>query len=143
MNKYNELKQRQQQEINALPIRFAFGNKQFKEMMTDWGLDAEKELDKICRLGNTGGFYLKKDAELIRDTFKRHTEEWEAAIEEDKTGDGFIYQMFLCELSDHEYNYTKDYEETLDSLGYTWEQVQQDKRLLHGLEKAIIALRRE
>lgn len=46
MNKYNELKQRQQQEINALPIRFAFGNKQFKEMMTDWGLDAEKELEQ-------------------------------------------------------------------------------------------------
>lgn len=57
-------------------------------------------------------------------------------LQEDKTGDGFIYQMFLCELSNHEYNYTEDVEETLDALGYTWEQIMADKRLLHGLKMA-------
>lgn len=44
--------------------------------------------------------------------------------------------MFLCELSNHEYNYTEDVEETLDALGYTWEQIMADKRLLHGLKMA-------
>ena len=44
--------------------------------------------------------------------------------------------MFLCELSNHEYTYTEDVEETLDALGYTWEQIMADKRLLHGLKMA-------
>ena len=95
MNKYAELRQRQQQEVNALPIGFAFGNRQFEEMMRGWGLDPEKDLDKIYRLGRTGGYYKKTDAQLIHDTFSRHDAELQAAIAEDKTGEGFIYEMFL------------------------------------------------
>ena len=60
----------------------------------------------------------------------------EAAISDYKTGDVFIYQMFLYELDNHEYGYTGDSEETLDALDYTMEQVQADARLLHGFEKA-------
>ena len=56
MNRYAEMRKRQQEEVNALPIGFAFGNRQFEEMMRGWGLDPEKDLDKIYRLGNTGGF---------------------------------------------------------------------------------------
>ena len=92
MNKYAELRQRQQQEVNALPIGFAFGNRQFEEMMRGWGLDPEKDLDKIYRLGRTGGYYKKTDAQLIHDTFSRHDAELQAAIAEDKTGEGFIYE---------------------------------------------------
>ena len=59
MNQYRELLQKHQQEVNVLPIRYAFGEQQFREMMNDWGLDPEKDLDKIYRLGDTGGFYLR------------------------------------------------------------------------------------
>ena len=48
--------------------------------MRGWGLDPEKDLDKIYRLGSTGGYYKKSDAQLIRDTFSRHEAEREAAI---------------------------------------------------------------
>lgn len=68
--------------------------------------------------------------------YARHEKEMAAAISDDKTGDGFIYQMFLYELNNHEYGYTGDSEETLDALDYTMEQVQADARLLHGFEKA-------
>ena len=91
MNKYAELRQRQQQEVNALPIGFAFGNRQFEEMMRGWGLDPEKDLDKIYKAGNTGGFFKKSDTQLIRDTFSRHEKELRDAIAEDETGEGFIY----------------------------------------------------
>ena len=137
MNKYAELRQRQQQEVNALPIGFAFGNRQFEEMMRGWGLDPEKDLDKIYRLGRTGGYYKKTDAQLIHDTFSRHDAELQAAIAEDKTGEGFIYEMFLCELDNHEYGYTMDTEETLDTLGYTADEVLADQRLKRGIEKAV------
>ena len=137
MNKYAELRQRQQQEVNALPIGFAFGNRQFEEMMRGWGLDPEKDLDKIYRLGRTGGYYKKTDAQLIHDTFSRHDAELQAAIAEDKTGQGFIYEMVLCELDNHEYGYTMDTEETLDTLGYTADEVLASPRLKRGIGKAV------
>lgn len=137
MNRYAEMRQRQQQEVNALPLGFAFSNKQFDEMMRGWGLDPDKDVDKIYKLGGTGGFYKKADAQLIRDTFSRHNAELEEAIAEDTTGEGFIYEMFLCELDNHEYGYTRDTEDTLDALGYTADEVLGDPRLKRGIEKAV------
>lgn len=135
MNQYTEMKQRQQQEYNALPLGFAFDRKQFAEMMHGWGLDPERDIKKICSIG-AGGYIQKKDVELLRQTSARHRAEKVEAIAQDKTGTAFIFQMFYCELANHEYGYTGDEEDTLDALGYTLEQVQADKRLLKGFERA-------
>ena len=139
MNKYAELRQRQQEEFNALPLGFAFSQKQFDEMMRDWGLDPEKDCGKIYRIP-AGGYVQKKDADLLHQTTERHSAEMAAAIAEDKTGEGFIYEMFFCELDNHEYGYTGDSENTLYALGYTMRQVMADKRLLRGFEKACRAI---
>ena len=136
MNKYAELHQRQQEEFNALPLGFAFSRKQFDEMMQEWGLDPEKDLDKLLRIPG-GGYIQKKDADLLHQTTERHSAEMAAAIAEDKTGEGFIYEMFLYELDNHEYGYTRDTEDTLDALGYTAEEVLNDPRLKRGIEKAV------
>ena len=48
MNEYRKLRDRQQQEFNALPLGFAFNQKQFAEMMQGWGLDPENDQDKNC-----------------------------------------------------------------------------------------------
>lgn len=136
MNKYAELNQRQQEEFDALPLGFAFSRKQFNEMMQEWGLDPEKDLDKLLRIPG-GGYIQKKDADLLHQTTERHSAELAAAIEEDKTGEGFIYEMFLYELDNHEYGYTRDTEDTLDALGYTAEEVLNDPRLKRGIEKAV------
>ena len=61
----------------------------------------------------------------------------ENAIAADTTGDGFIFDMFVYELANHEYCITYDLEDTLDALGLTPEEVNADKRLSHGLNKAI------
>ena len=136
MNKYAELHQRQQEEFNALPLGFAFSRKQFDEMMQEWGLDPEKDLDKLLRIPG-GGYVQKKDADLLHQTTERHDKEMEAAIAEDKTGEGFIYEMFLYELDNHEYSYTRDTEDTLDALGYTAEEILGDPCLKRGIEKAV------
>ena len=94
MNQYQKLRDRQQQEFNALPLGFAFSDKQFREVMQAWGLDPEKDTDKIFSIGY-GGFIQKKDAELLHTTTARHEEELAAAIAADQTGDGFICDMFL------------------------------------------------
>lgn len=135
MNEYQKLRERQQQEFNALPLGFAFSDKQFRETMKAWGLDPEKDLDKICSIGY-GGFMQKKDAGLLHTTTTRHEAELSAAIAEDRTGDGFICDMFRYELDNHEYSYTMDLSDTLDALGYTPKDINADGRLRHGLERA-------
>ncbi len=129
MNRYTELKQRQQQEFNALPLGFAFSQAQFAEMMENWGLDPDKDADKIYHIG-AGAYVRKKDAELLHQTRARHDKEMSEAIAGDETGDGFIFDMFLCELEDHEFGYTMDMDSTLDALCYTAEDINSDKRLL-------------
>ena len=136
MNRYAVLRRKQEQEIHALPIGFAFGNRQFEELMRHWGFDPEKDLDKIYQLGDTGGFYKRTDAQLIRDTFHKYEEELQAAIDADPTGEGFIKDMFLCELENHEYSYTGTSEDALEALGLSYEDVAANPKLIHGLELA-------
>lgn len=141
MNRYAELRERQQAEFNKLPLGFAFSDKQFEEMMQRWGLDPEKDLDKITRIPY-GGFIQKKDLDLFHETVERHSAEMKAAIEADETGEGFIYEMFLYELDNHEYGYTGDTEDTLDALGYTADEVIGNPRLKRGIEKAATEIHR-
>ena len=45
-NRYTELRQRQRQEVNALPIGFAFSDRQFEEMMRGWASTRRKTSTK-------------------------------------------------------------------------------------------------
>lgn len=141
-NRYKELRERQQKEFDDLPLGFAFGDKQFEEMMKGWGLDAKKDEDlaKIYSIGY-GGYIQKKDSLLLHETRDRHDKEMKDAIAADETGEGFIFEMFLYELDNHEYGYTGDPEGALDALGYTADEVLKDPKLKRGLEKAVQFIR--
>lgn len=134
-NEYIELRRRQQTEYNSLPLGAAFNDKQFKDMMDNWGL-CIGDTDKIARV--VGGMFIqKKDLNHFHEVVNKFCKEIEDAIAADKTGDGFIYQMFLTELLDHEYSYTGDAGDALDELGYTLDDIHADPRLLHGFNKAV------
>ena len=109
-------------------MRFAFSQEQFHEVMKEWGLRPKMDLDKIARIPY-GGFIQKKDAPLMHETFARHHRELQAAMDADPTGEGFIKDMFLYELENHEYSYTGTAEDALDSLGLSFEDVAADPRL--------------
>ena len=132
MNDYKKMKEKHQQEINEFPMFFAFNNKQFDDGMKKLGLDPSEE-DEIYKLGGTGGFYRKTDATKLNEMFKRHEEEMRKAMADD---DDFIFEMFNYELSNHEYIYTYDVTDTLNSLGLTADEVKNDKRLMDALQKA-------
>ena len=135
MNTYQEMKDRQQKEFDAFPVGAAFSNQQFKDMMKKWGLTVN-DTDKIISIG--GGCYIRKaDKETFCALINSFNKEQENAIAQDTTGDGFIFDMFVYELANHEYCITYDLEDTLDALGLTAEQINADKRLTHGLNKAI------
>lgn len=134
------MRNRQQQEVNALPIRFAFSQEQFREIMKEWGLRPKMDLDKIARIP-FGGFIQKKDAPLMHETFAWHHRELQAAIDADPTGEGFIKDMFFSELENHEYSYTGTVEDALDSLGVSFEDVAANPRLARGLNLAAKEIR--
>lgn len=134
-NRYAELRQRQQEEFNQLPLGFAFSDKQFTEMMKGWGLDPEKDTDKIYRIPG-GGFVQKKDHALLHETLDRHHKELNDAIAADPDGNGFVYEMFLHEMYNHEYGYTGELDDTLDALGLDWEKIEASEKMLAGLRKA-------
>ena len=134
MNRYMELKQRQQAEFNAFPMQFAFSERQFAEGMAALGL-APTDTDKIYSAPG-GGFYRREDSQRLKDMMNRFDRELAEAVAADETGEGFVYEMFLCALDDHEFGYTMDTEEALDALGYTAAEVLGDPRLKRGIEKA-------
>lgn len=136
MESYQEMKLRHQQEVNAFPIHFAFGDKQIKRKFAELGLDPVKDADKITVIPGTGGFMLNEDVPARCEMIKRHLKELQEAIASDKTGEGFIYQMFRYELANYEFGYTGEVEDALAALGYTEEQVEADPVLRKGFEKA-------
>lgn len=118
MNAYITMMRRQRTEFSAFPMFYAFTASRFAEQMRERGLEPS-DMDKICSLGDGGGFYLASDAEKYREMTERHSLERKVAIASDKTGDGFIYDMFLKALCDTEYGFTWEPEDALEALGYT------------------------
>ena len=134
---YTEMKQRHQSEVNALPLAFAFSDKQYRDKLAEWRITPEEaKAGAIVGIGN-GGFIRSSDRELVISTFDRIAEEEAAAIAADQDGTGYIYEMFLYELNNHEYSYTGDVDETLEALNIKWEDMAENKALLNGLNKAL------
>lgn len=109
METYNELRERQQKEVDALPLGFAFSDKQFEEMKERLGV---KDNSELYSMGVGGGFYRKVDSELIFGTFARHTQERKDRI---FTPDGidqeYLESMFYYEMCNHEFAINWDGEE--------------------------------
>lgn len=135
-NRYQELSEKHQKEFNKLPLGFAYSDKQFKEVMSKWGLDPKKDLDKLVRIPG-GGFIQKKDLQLLKDVTRKNNQEMQAAIDNDPDGTNFIYEMFYYELCNHEFDYTRELDDTLYCLGYTLEDIKTNPKLKAGLEKAM------
>lgn len=131
MNSYVEMKERHQKEVNEFPMNFAFSDEQFKRAMEELGL-TENDLDKVVSIG-AGGFIRKTDVKAYKEMGERQYKEFREAIEKDKVGDGFIKEMFLYELANHEYIITREIDDTLDALGLTDNDIRNNNNLRTGL----------
>ena len=131
MNKYVEMKERHQKEVNEFPMKFAFSDEQFKKAMKELGLN-ENDFDKVVSIGS-GGFTRKTDVKAYKEMGKRQYKEFWKAIQEDKIGDGFIKEMFLYELDNHEYIITHEIDDTLDALTLTKADIRNNNNLRTGL----------
>jgi len=132
MNKYISLKNEIEKRYNEFPCMFAFNNEQFKEGLKK--LNAE--VNEICSLG-AGGYIRKSDIQKFKDLIKWANNAQADAIKADPDGTGYIKDMFLYELGNHEYCITCDLSDTLRALGLKFSEVQKDEKLKRGLSLAI------
>ena len=102
---YKEYIEKEQALANALPVFYAFSDEQFMNQLEKRGLTLN-DLDKLYRLGDTGGFYLKSDADKIKEYFERPDELSELLKDYD-----FAFEAFYYEMGNHEYhiNWEADY----------------------------------
>lgn len=128
MNKYIELKDRHQKEVNEFPMMFAFSQEQFEEGMKKLGVTSKEELVSI----GYGGFVRKTDAKAYVQLIKRMDDEDREAMKDPE----YCYEMFRYELSNHEFCITYDYTDTLNALGLTKDEVEGNQMLLDALRRA-------
>lgn len=125
MNKYIEYKNRKHAEFDKLPMKVAFGNKQFEQMMKEWGLKTSKEdLTKIHQLG-AGCYCLKKDTHLFEEHFQRTQKELKEFLKDDDN----LKSAFKYEFANHECGYTYTPQDALPPLNLTYEEVEKNERL--------------
>lgn len=101
--KYTEYKEARQKEVNDLPLFFAFSDAQLEAALQARNATTAD----IYRLGDTGGFYLKKDAELVRSVLCKDDK-----LPELMKDPAFAVEAFRYEMDNHEYaiNYQGDWD---------------------------------
>ena len=130
MNRYKQLRDQLQKQYDALPIKYAFSEMQFKNILKEFETEAGERV-RLLHIGH-GAYILAQDEKLIDEFLERSNRELSEAIKDDE----FLYDAFNYELANHEFCYTDDITDTLDALGLTWEQIKDDKRIMRILKKA-------
>lgn len=131
---YKQYKKNRQEDFNKLPIYWAFGEQQFKELLQKLKLqDTPEDLKKLVNIG-CGGLMLKSDLPLLKNhnqTFSK-----EVLLFWLTHNFKFAYSAFKYEMSNHEYYYTCDITDTLESLNITFEDIQKNGYLKMAFLKA-------
>ncbi|MBQ2641324.1 MAG: hypothetical protein IJG15_04930 [Lachnospiraceae bacterium] len=93
---YQEYRRQRQEEFNALPLFYAFSDRQLKEQMEKRGLTIN-DTDKICTVG-AGSFCLKSDMDAIREYCDKPD-----LLPELMKDPAFAEDAFYYEMCNHEY----------------------------------------
>ena len=121
---YCDFKLAERESIDALPIEFAFNDDQFHDMLNKFGITLE-EKDKLRRIPG-GGFCLATDAKRIVETMLSWSRKLDELIASD---DDFAVDALRYELDNHEYGYTGEPDDALESLGLPSDVNKLDERM--------------
>lgn len=83
-NQYQEMRNRQQAEVNAFPMFFAFNKQQFAEGMRKLGL-SPSDTRQVCSIFG-GGYCRKSDVAKLNEMFTRHRKELKMPLPATKPG---------------------------------------------------------
>lgn len=130
---YRELKEINQKQFNNFPMGFAFSREQFTKEMERLGVTSEADLIGI----GGGGFIRATDKAAFLAMLEETAARIQQEIDADPDGMGFVKDMFYEELANHEYCISCDLTDTLEALGYTAQEVNDNEKLRRGLMAAI------
>jgi hypothetical protein len=108
---YNELRNKQHEELRAFPLMFAFNTEQLNEGMEKLGLEPD-QTDLICRVCS-GSYVKKSDSDALKALLDKQGTERDAAL----LDDAFMIDALRYELTNHEYCITYDPTDALDAVG--------------------------
>lgn len=134
-NLYLEFKNQCKKELDNFPKFFAFSKEQFDTGMKKLGLKPD-ETNKLVRIYGSG-FIRKKDLQKFNSMIDTHNKMHEFYIANDKTGKGYIKDMFSYELANHEFGYTRDLSETLNACCLSRKDIEENFNLKNGLNLAL------
>lgn len=106
---YQEMKEINRGLMNAFPIAFAFSNEQLKEAKAKLGAIENSELLNVCH-----GWFIKK---TDKNAFLEMCETMKKNRDEVLSNDESLIEALVYELNNHEYVYSRDSSEALDTLG--------------------------
>jgi len=109
VNKYLLLKEKHEKRINNFNMFFAFSKEQLKEGLKKLNT-TEQEILSVFG----GGFIKKTDKEKYIKMFKEINQEEKDLFKEEKV----LFDAFIYELGNHEYAYSHEETDTLQSLGF-------------------------
>lgn len=134
MCKYLELKKQNELLFNEFSKNniywiFAFSTNEFDKKLNELNL----KRDEIVSIG-AGGFIKKENIKNYNQLSRIMINEIEAI----KNDDDELKKAFIYELANHEYCITYDLDDTLDALGLTRKEIQDDIRLALIMNAACI-----
>ncbi len=109
---YLQAKKKNEQELNAFPMGFAFSKEQFVKACEKLGVDPDDAKNELVGIPG-GGFIRREDKSDFIDMLKRHRERIENVLKDPEQ----LIKAFIYELGNHEYCITGDREESFEALG--------------------------
>lgn len=131
--KYIEFKEKNQKEINNLPIYWAFGQSQLEEVAHELNFKSADEMIPHVKGIGYGGFCKEEDYHNIIDTFKRQDENLSDLLHNDFD---FLVDALEYELGNHEYVITYDISDALNSLGISLKEYDNSPELQKAMKLA-------
>lgn len=130
MEKYSEWKERWQKAFNDWSKEnafFAYSDKQFEQGLKELGV-AKEDI-----YGTDMGMYYKKSASAeMHKIMADQDAEWKELLK----NEDFMADAFEYELGNHEFCYTGEFDDTLDALNLTMEDVKKSPILKRALSRA-------
>ena len=117
---YTEFKKQNSDLLTDFPVFFAFSDEQLTEGLKKLG--AEKE--EIVNIG-AGGFLKRTDRKAFDVMFKK----FETGLQENLKNKAFFCSAFIYELGNHEYGYTYDLTDTMESLDLDFDELTEEQKL--------------
>lgn len=128
---YIEMQKAHQDDVDAFPMVFMFGQKTDEEIKTELAKIGARNLSECISVMGCGDVMRKADVPAWERLCSRHDEERKKFSESEER----LVEMIYNEMCNHEYGYTQEPEDTLRALGKTLRAFE-DETFLRAWRKA-------